>query len=297
MNKPLYILSHSNYSHAIDASLPALKPVLLAASGKKIRRIDRLTQLALIGGFLCAKNHAPSANSGLYVSSIYGSINNTATVLEEIYQQCDLPRPLNFINTVSNAACFYLAQQLGLGSNNIFASRDYFTLEAGLKLASIDLSLNNISTAMVGLVCEVGSQLDRHRQRFNTPEKYDLSEGSHWLHISDNDPDDAAIARIITIKEPINENELLTQLSQYTSLSAQLGFSDNVSISTQQRIAATTALGIGSYKSKIHRHEFSSAMNIGGFLDSSELEQRYFLHIDANDQNQFSLLIIEKLDG
>lgn len=301
MRKPLYIYSFSNFYHAVEDELPLLKPILLAASGKKIRRIDRLTQLALIGSFQCKSNFALPEKTGLYMSSIYGSINNTCSVLTDIYQHGQLPRPLNFINTVSNAACFYLAEQLGLLANNQFITRDHFTLEAAIKLASIDLEIGNVDAALVGMVCEVGEDLEIHRQRFNFNKKYKLAEGSHWLYLAHSlstDSNSQPLAKITHITEPLAESMLADYVQSVIADSSQtteIVFGDAVLPTQQQTLLQYLKTSATHYAPSELRHEFLTALQVCGFLESCNTHHTHkqFIHIDTDKDNHWSVIVIE----
>lgn len=300
MRKPLYIYSSSNFYHAVEDALPSLKPILFAASGKKIRRIDRLTQLALIGSFQCKSTYELAKNTGLYMSSIYGSLNNTAAVLADIYQEGQLPRPLNFINTVSNAACFYLAQQLGLFSNNQFVTRDHFTLEAGLKLASLDLEMGNVEAALVGVVCEVGENLAIHRQRFQTKQQYCLAEGSHWLYLAHHLDNAKAIAKISHIAEPLSEQErdaYLLSVIDKNNISVKIGFGEAVTTTEKEKLLQTLAVEEISYTPNQLRHEFTTALQVCGFLEACKIQSapNRFIYLDTDEHQRWSVMVLDML--
>ena len=298
MHKPLYVYSSSNFHHAIKQELPALKPILLEASGKKIRRIDRLTQLALIGSFQCKPKNKLPEKTGLYMSSIFCSPNNSSDVLSDIYIKGQLPRPLNFINTVGNAACFYLSQQLGLSANNQFISRDYFALEAVLKHASIDLEIGNIDAAFVGIVSEADKNLDTYRARLHVDEKYQLAEGSHWLYLSHYRADANAIAKITHIIEPINEQDIINCLQSVTNennMATQISFSDTVSTAQKEKIFKNYEATEASYAPEGLRHEFVTALHICGFLEACKIQasSERLIYLDTNNSDQWSMMVIE----
>ncbi len=300
MLKPLYIYSSSNFHHKIERELPALKPTLLKVSGKKIRRIDRLTQLALIGAFQCKPSYEFSANTGLYMSSIYGSLNNTAQVLAEIYQAGELPRPSIFMNTVSNAACFYLAKYFGLLTNNQFVTRDHFTLEAALKLASLDLEIGNVEAALVGVVCEVGEDLNVHRQRFQINEKYCLAEGSHWLYLAHHRNDAQAIAKITHIAEPLSKQELDAYLVSNigeSHVSTKIGFGDAVTTVQQEKLLRLLATQKTGYAPHHLRHEFTTALHLCGFLEACKTLSalKRFIYLDTDGQQRWSIIVLDRL--
>lgn len=299
MHKSIYIYSSSNYHHAITNGLPSLNSELKAITGANIRRVDRLTQLALIGGFQCKSGITFPKSTGLYLSSIYGSISNTAAVLSEIYQQGQLPKPLNFINSVSNAACFYLAKYLGILASNQFVSRDHFTLEAGLKLACIDLEIGNIEAALVGVVCEVDQNQKNHRQRLNIDQKYKLAEGSHWLYLTHHCEKMSALAKLTHVTEPIMGKDLDTYLKSISGTSPTLlkvGFGDAVGKAKRKNILHGLNAKEVDFIATPLRHEFTTALQICGFIEDCKTSPTPFryLYIDTDGNNRWSIIGLEK---
>lgn len=294
MPEPLRIYSASHFFHAVDEGLPALKPVLQQLCGKKIRRIDRFTQLALIGSFQCKGALQLPEQTGIYLSSIYGSLSNTATVLRDIYQQGELPRPLNFINTVSNTACFYLAEQLGLASCNQFVTRREFTVEAGLKLASLDLETGKVVAALVGVVSEAGARLDEHRSRLQIDHQYAIAEGSHWLYVAHDLPGHQPIAIITAIEEPLSAQMLLDSLQGHTAkMTSQVAFGDRISHSERQALVSAMLVTEGAYVPARLRHEFTTAFHLHGYLQA-EAGAEQLLIIDKSERGLYSLLCVQR---
>ncbi|MFV0277142.1 MAG: beta-ketoacyl synthase N-terminal-like domain-containing protein [Parahaliea sp.] len=174
-----------------------LKPDVSACCRERFRRIDRFTQLALVGSarlvsdlVACVKEDTERAlaaaspldpGTGLYLSSRFASLSNTIEVHERMVRSGDLPRPANFINTLSNAAGYYVARNLGLGGVNQFVSRDDASLLAALQLVQLDVASGQVSAALVGQVEEMPVPLDAHRLRLGVSADTALAEGSHWL--------------------------------------------------------------------------------------------------------------------
>ena len=312
MHKPLYVYGASDYVHSVEQGLPDLKATAKQLCRKSVRRVDRFTQLALIGSFMCSDSvHAATGmpmleNTGIYLSSLYGSLNNTNDVLSEIYQRGQQPGPLSFINTVSNTACFHLASQLGLSSRNQFVTRQQFTLEAGLKLAAIDLQLGRVDAALIGLVSEGGSHLKQHRERLQIEKHYHLGEGSHWLYLSHQLNDKKPLARITAVKEPLSERDMLMYLKSlspsnnsathctHTNQTTYIGFSDSVSLDNQPDLALLSGVKSSTYGSITLRHEFTTALHIQGFLAQAKVGDA-FIYVDTNQLGQWSIICIDKI--
>jgi len=180
------VLACGEYYAALGAAREAvthedLRPLLADVCRERFRRIDRFTQLALLGSARCVQGRELPANTGLYISSGFGSIANTINVQQQIFVEYRVPKPLNFINTLSNSAGYYVARNLGLQARNQFVGRDVAPLEAALQLAMLDLELGNVEQALVGVVDEVSLPLDEHARRLGVDADVVLAEGSHWF--------------------------------------------------------------------------------------------------------------------
>lgn len=180
------VLASGEYYAALGTACDAgehedLRPLLTEVCGERFRRIDRFTQLALLGSARCVHGRELPPNTGLYISSGFGSIANTVSVQQQIFVERRVPKPLNFINTLSNSAGYYVARNLGLQARNQFAGRDAAPMEAALQLATLDLELGNIEQALVGVVDEASIPFDEHARRLGVERDVVLAEGSHWL--------------------------------------------------------------------------------------------------------------------
>ncbi|MFV0477599.1 MAG: beta-ketoacyl synthase N-terminal-like domain-containing protein [Parahaliea sp.] len=176
--------AHSFSIPCIDEQVPPnIKAQLKAHCRESFRRIDLFTQLALLGSAQLVNGRMLAADTALYLSSRFGSLDSTVTVHERILQAGDLPKPVHFINTLSNVAGYYVARNLGLSGVNHFVSRDDASLLAALELARIGLVSGQISSALIGQVEEMPRPLNTHRQRLGIGSNFALVEDSHWLWI------------------------------------------------------------------------------------------------------------------
>ncbi|TNF35838.1 MAG: hypothetical protein EP312_02765, partial [Gammaproteobacteria bacterium] len=146
------ILAHSHLHHAVADEPPALKELVKEATGAHVRRIGRFIQLALIGAGRCTQQHALPADTAVYLSSGRGDLEITLEVLKDMVEHGMPPKPLSFINTVSNSACFYIARTFGLHGRSQFVTRRHAPLESALQLAQLDLNQHTVNTALVGTV-------------------------------------------------------------------------------------------------------------------------------------------------
>lgn len=106
--------------------------------GSAPRRTDRLTLLSL----LAAKplKHLLHSSCGLYVASVNPDEKNMRELLEAVCIQKTSPKPFQFVNSVSNAAGFYLAKELQLEGPNLFIGSNDQVWNNLIMLASLDLA-------------------------------------------------------------------------------------------------------------------------------------------------------------
>src|SRR5690606_37649669 len=116
------------------------------------RRTDRLTLLALLAA-APLRAHM-QADSGLYLAATWPARQNMFALLESVCAQQKLPKPFEFVNSVSNAAGFHVAQQLGLQGPNLFIGAGPQVWGHLLDLAGNDLERAQIRQGLVMLVEE-----------------------------------------------------------------------------------------------------------------------------------------------
>ena len=181
-----------------------LSDALGAVCNERFRRIDRFTQLALLGSARCVRGITLAKRTGLYVSSGFGSIANTINVQRQIFEDHRVPKPMNFINTLSNSAGYYVARNLGLSSRNLFVGRDAAPTEAVVRIATADLAFGTVEQALVGIVDEASWPLGDHARRLAAAPDEPLAEGSHWLLLQSHSgvTDGTQIIDLLTLTDP-----------------------------------------------------------------------------------------------
>ena len=288
------ILATGSYCEAVDNDPPLLKVLVEASTGSAVRRIGRFIQLALIGAGRCLKPGTAPANTGVYLASGRGDLEVTLTVLRDIFERQEAPMPLNFINTVSNSACYYLARTLRITGPSAFATSRYSPLESALRLAWLDFS-RGIPAALVGAVDICVPPLSEHRQRICVGADATVGEASHWLFLAP--PGDAAPA--------LGSIPLVRSFPDDSSLSNWLG--------AQRAQAADTVLAVGQhlepalldvlqaasgnaavfdYRSRLPYFDSQSAAAVGSFL--SQPGKSRMIHIDGDPSGRFAVMVIER---
>lgn len=131
----------------------ALKTALSQWLSSPPRRIDRLIFQALLGA--AALKEQVRSDCGLYLAARHPARPTMGALLDAVCVQHKQPKPFEFVNSVSNAAGFHVAQQLGLEGPNLFigaGERVWSHLQA---LAALDLNDGVVSQALLLVVDEV----------------------------------------------------------------------------------------------------------------------------------------------
>ncbi|QKE64772.1 hypothetical protein HNE05_15915 [Aquipseudomonas campi] len=116
------------------------------------RRIDRLIFQALLGA--AALKAQVRSDCGLYLASRHPARPTMGALLDAVCVQHKQPKPFEFVNSVSNAAGFHVAQQLGLEGPNLFIGAGPRVWPQLQTLAGLDLQDGLIGQALLLLVEE-----------------------------------------------------------------------------------------------------------------------------------------------
>lgn len=162
----------------------SLKDMLFEASGRRFRRINRFTELALLGVYRCIAElpEPPPPETALIMASDFGPVAVSVDCLKAVHGSDSPPKPVDFINVSSNMASFYVAEALGLRGSNLSVSRGADNFDAALELARIEIRRS--PGVLVGIVNECAWPIDEHRRRMMLPPGSDICEHSDWLYIS-----------------------------------------------------------------------------------------------------------------
>lgn len=277
-----YIISSGHYCETVSGELPVLKPLVKQATGVAVRRVGRFIQLALIGAGRTAKIIPTEA--GLYLSSGRGDIEITTQVLNTIYCERQSPRPLDFINTVSNAACFYMAQILKISGPSSFISHRHFSFEVALRSALLDLQFEVIPMALVGAVDLVTTPLAEHRQRLQLEVGQEVAEASHWLQVV-NKPDGHEVLAVIEQHQHFSsQQKLIAWLDQQVDLPAHLAIGQFADAKSLLSIDALQSchLVVDEY---LPGHFDSQAGRIFCQFISSDLPALLYINSDRHDRH------------
>lgn len=111
------------------------------------RRVDRLTWQCLLVAAPLRPHLQPDC--GLYLASYYPSRDTMGSLLHSVCIDRLQPKPFEFVNSVSNAAGFYLARQLELDGPNLCLGSHEHIWPQLLQLAHCDLANGQIQQALM----------------------------------------------------------------------------------------------------------------------------------------------------
>jgi len=292
----IYIQTIGEICHTVDEPLPELKDLVAAAVGQPVRRISRFMQLALIGAGRCATKQSLPKETAVYLASGRGDLEITLDVMNQLFREGQSPKPLSFVNTVSNAAAFYVAKCLGLTASSSFVCSRYFAFESALQLALVDFAAGTIDAALIGSVDCAVAPLDVHRRRLGLNADAQLAEASHWVFLS-CEQTATALGEIIAAASAADLDSLQQWIAMQklpvdgTAISCGqfLASSDFESIQKQTglRAAFDYRAGRGYYDSQ-------SAAAVGEYLRSAKNKMRMLLHINGDSLGRYSAMLIRE---
>jgi hypothetical protein len=290
----LEIHAAAGVSWGVEGELPALRELVREACGQSVRRVNRLIQLALIGAGRCARAGALDARCGLYLASGQGALQDSVDCFVQMFVDGQPPKPISFVNTLSNTVCFYVAKLLGLSGRNQFVSSSALPFESALSLAVLDFQRGLVPQALVGGVDECVLPLADHRKRLRTAADAPLGEGSHWLLLGRGGA--APLGRLIEVREFADGAGLSRWLDGLAidAPSWALSFGAGIEDAERTRLAARLPdLEPFDYAPRQAYYETVTAAGLCAFLGTSGPRSR-LLHLNASRDGRFAACIVER---
>lgn len=283
------IIAHGHYSAAINSNdLPSLKELVKETTGETVRRVGRFIQLALIGAGRCLRQQTPPADTAVYLTSGRGDLETTLEVLTQMVEHGLPPKPLSFINTVSNSACFYVAKQFALQGRSQFVTRCYAPLESALQLAALDMQITAVRTALVGSVDLCTAPLRDHRQRLGVTENTEVGEGSHWFLLTTDKTTEKTLATIDHCVALADRHTLTHWLQQHNTENAAFALGQHIDTATAQWLQNSVSHQQLFTAPNTPWYDSHCGNTLGYFLQQKSAQ--HLLHIDCDPDGRFNVL-------
>jgi hypothetical protein len=289
----IYIHATGDYYARCDETISVdLKQLVAEAIGQPVRRIGRFIQLALVGAGRCAKAANLDNNAAVYLGSGRGDLEITIEVMQALLRDGHAPKPLSFINTVSNAACYYIAQNLKLMGRSSFVCNRYFAFETVLQLAALDLRTGAVSAALIGAVDVVVPPLNQHRTRLGLATDAAVADASHWLCLRSTS--EGAIGRLLAAENFADRGTLDTWLQSQTLSACLLSGGQFLTNDELQPLAQQASLNDRfEYRNDRAYYDCQSGAAISKFLSDTSLAGRQLLHINRDPSGRYGIMWIE----
>ncbi|MBW6520342.1 MAG: hypothetical protein K0A99_04910 [Desulfoarculaceae bacterium] len=261
-----------------DHHQPDLAAKLRALSGKVYRRTDHFIQLAIIGAHMAAAGQELSPQTATYMTSGQGNISVFERICDQRHVRNQLPRPIDFINLLSNSAGFYVASHLGLSGKNLFLSHHRFPVQMALLVARNDLILGREQAALIGGIDEWIPRQELARKILGRDQTTVLGEGSNWMLLGKLD-EEAAVTLEVTPRI-LDKQQLRQQLAS---------IEPGASLAFGKRFAAAEREEIMNLKRGWRRYAYEGFC---GYYETLPLfalnrfllqEKGKLLHIDVSD--------------
>jgi 3-oxoacyl-(acyl-carrier-protein) synthase len=210
----IHILATGSYLASASDELPSLKSLAYESTGVVVRRVGRFVQLALVGAGRCVDGRTLPPDTATYVTSVRGDLEATLEGLADVCERGRSPAPFTFINTVGNSACFHVAKCFGLRGRSQFVTSRFGAFEAALRLATLDMTDDRVTTALVGSIDAATVPLSAHRERIGVGADRQVGEASHWLLLSSAPSETPALGVVRRICRFPDHRALIGELTQ-----------------------------------------------------------------------------------
>jgi hypothetical protein len=293
----MQIYASGDCYHAVTDAPPDLKELCQQVTGRSFRRIGRFIQSAMIGAARCKQISVP-ADTAVYLASGRGDLELTIEIMTDLFSRAQTPKPLGFVNTVSNAACFYLAQLLHLQSRSNYVCNRYFAFESIMQLAVTDLQMGNVTSALIGSVDLCTAPLADHKKRLHLATDTAIGEGSHWLWIGSPDSGKPRIGEVQAAEHFVSCETLLAWINtqSFSQFPEKLTLSRGQFVSDAMWAQIVTHIkheSVFDYRNDRPYYDSQSGAVIGEFL-RSDCPANSMLHINADDDGRVSAMVVSR---
>jgi len=259
-------------------------------TGFHLRRTNKFIMLSLLGAHSCMKAGAYPADIPVYFATENGNLYDTEIVLAQIYRSHSFPKPINFINTMSNVAAFYIAQSLNITGPNIMVSAKGLSFERALDLARAGF-MAGTSSALVGAVDEaVFSGAVFERNFGHAPGETKLVEASGWMHLSADES--GAIGEIVEAGSFPDADEALEWLSEIGGISGSVA-SFGIAVGPEERRRWIKLLGAEGEYDYISELGYNDSITVCGIISFVKKFRRGVLvNINRDESDRHAVTLV-----
>ncbi len=296
MNDAILIRSTGDYYTEVADDLPALKEQVRETLGQPVRRIGRFIQLALIGAGRCVGSETPAPATAVYLTSGRGDLEITIEVMQTLFRDGQTPKPLSFINSVSNSACYYIARQFNLHGRSNFICNRHFAFESALQLAQLDLRAGLVDSALVGSVDVAVAPLRDHRRRLGLEADALLAEGSHWLWLQ-RGPADSTTPKLLAARQFADRAALDAWLQSLAPQRAELQVAIGQFLDEETAAQIRERNGFDAlfdYRRSRGHYDSHSGAAINAWLQQTSGNRPLLLHLNGDPDGRFSAMLLSR---
>lgn len=295
----IIIRARGDYYGVIDGEPPDVRELSKRTLGKQVRRVGRFIQLALIGAARCVGADAPPAHTAIYMSSRRGDLETNIEVLEHLFAHRQAPKPLSFINTVSNASCYYVARHFGLHGRSCFLTGVCFSFETALQTALLDMEAGLVRSALVGGLDTVTTPVAVDRKRLGLSGDAPMAEASHWLWLEAGAP--ASGDTVLDAAEAFADRAALIAwliargLDPARTLFAAGQFltpGDAAAIQSEARLTRVFA-----YREGLAYYDGQAGAALGAFKHARDLDGCTMAHINGDAEGRYAVFVARRVSA
>jgi len=290
------IRAAGDYYAPVDGEPPDVRELSKQTLGKQVRRVGRFIQLALIGAARCVGTETPPPHTAIYMSSRRGDLETNLEVLEQFFKHGHTPKPLNFINTVSNASCYYVARHFGLHGRSCFMTGVCFSFEMALQAALLDMQAGLVGSALVGGLDTVAAPLEIDRRRLGVSPDTPVAEASHWLWLEARAPAPGETA--LTSVEAFADRQSLAAWLKNQDFAPEktvLAPGQYLSTADAQALRAETALTrTFAYRERLAYYDGQAGAVLGAYRAASDLDGTALAHVNGDAEGRFAAILARR---
>ena len=246
-----------------------VKGTLKKATGNPFRRTDRYIQLALLGAYRTVGDTKLEPETALYMASGQGDLAVFTRLRDQQHVLKQPPRPVDFINSLSNTAGFYTAQLLNLHGRNLNLTQHGFVVHMTLLLAQNDLQIGAQNQVLVGGVDELLEPVSFTRKLLGICGDQAMGEGSNWMLL--NNRREGAMASLDIVREAMSLSEVKSYLGGVQK-AVKVAFGLRCSEATVSALLETEALERFRYESECGFYETAALYALIRFIEEGEGE-------------------------